>query len=352
MSSIAVYAGCAAGTSIDIFELDLETGDLKPQDQHRTDGQVQWLATNPGSGSASGADSDVLYAAVRTDPATVATFRAGNRLDPAGTGTLAAPMAYLSTDGTGRHLLAASYNDDLVTVSGIDDGVAAGPLTSRVVPGRHAHTVVASPDNQQVYATALGDDVVVWWTFDEATGTLSDGGRVHTSAGSGPRHLRFSASGEHVYVLNEMAGTVVVYARDSSDGSLTEVQVSSSIDHRLQLVPGRVRDGSGPAPGPDAIWCAELRLTPDNRFLYTTERSSSTIAVFAVDQNTGQLSYLHAVETETQPRGMNITPDGRFLLACGEVSNALSVYRIEPDGGLRFLNSYACSEGPRCIEFS
>lgn len=342
MSSIAVYAGCAAGASIDVFELDLETGKMTPQGPLATAGEVQWLAPGP----------NVLYAALRTDPPSVATYRTGSSLEPAGSGDLAAPMAYLSSDGTRRHLLAASYNDDLVTVSGIDDGVATGAETSQAVPGRHAHTVLAAPGNKHVYATALGDDVVAWWTFDDGAGTLSDGGQVGTAPGSGPRHLRFSASGRFVYVLHEMAGTVTVYERDSSDGSLSEVQTISSIDQRLGLVPGAVRDGSVPAPGSDAIWCAELRLTPDGRFLYTTERSSSTIAIFAVDDATGRLSYLQTIDTETQPRGMNITADGQYLLACGEVSSRLSVYRIEPDGGLQVLDSYACSEGPRCIEFA
>lgn len=342
MSSIAVYAGCAAGTSIDVFELDLETGAMQPHGPHATDGEVQWLASAP----------DGLYAALRTDPPSVATFSTVGRLESIGSGTLAAPMAYLTSDGTGRHLLASSYNDDLVTVSGIEDGVATGAETGRAVPGRHAHTVLPSPDNQQAYATALGDDLVAWWMFDDGEGTLADGGHVSTAPGSGPRHLRFSASGRYVYVVHEMAGTVAVFERDPSDGSLSEVQTISSIDPGLGLVPGAVRDGSVPAPGPNAIWCAELRLTPDGRFLYTTERSSSTIASFAVDETTGQLTYLRTIETEKQPRGMNITDDGQYLLACGEVSNRLSVYRIEPDGGLEFLDSYGCSKGPRCIEFS
>lgn len=341
MSSIAVYAGCAAGASIDVFELDLESGTLEPLGPCGAAGQVQWLASG----------RDVLYAALRTDPPSVATFQAGRSLELLGSGGLAAPMAYLSADATGRHLLAASYNDDLVTVIGIDRGVATGIETGRTVPGRHAHTVLPSPDNKQAYATALGDDVVAWWKFDDGGGTLSGGGQVSTAPGSGPRHLRFSPSGQHVYVLHEMAGTVAVFER-GPDGSLSEVQTISSIDPQLGLIPGAVRDGTVPAPGPDAIWCAELRLTPDGRFLYTTERSSSTIAVFAVDGNTGRLSYLQTLKTETQPRGMNITSDGQYLLACGEVSNRLSVYRIEPDGGLRFLDSYSCSQGPRCIEFS
>lgn len=348
MSSVTVYVGCAAGESIDTFELDLDKGVLSGHGRFQAGNEVQWLATAP--------DGSMLYAAVRSDPPGVVSLQAsgsGSGLRQAGTAPLAAPMAYLAPDRTGEHLLAASYNDDVVTVSSIDDGVATGARTARVVPGRHAHTVLPSPDNKYVYATALGNDLTAWWAFDPSTGKLGDGGTVASQPGSGPRHLRFSNTGNHVYVLHEMAGTVAVFERDTATGSLTERQSVSAIPEHLQLIPGRVRDGSVPKPGPDAIWCAELRLTPDNRFLYTTERSSSTITAFAVDGGSGQLSYLDSFPTETQPRGMNITPDGQYLLACGEVSSRLSVYQIDQSSGaLAFLDSYECAAGPRCIEFS
>ncbi|GAB3520439.1 lactonase family protein [Arthrobacter monumenti] len=360
MSSVAVYVGCAAGKSIDTFELDLEKGVLSGHGRFQAEDEVQWLATGP--------DGSMLYAAVRSDPPSVISLQAsgstsssasgsgstsGSRLHQAGTAPLAASMAYLSPDHSGTHLLAASYNDDVVTVSSIGDGVATGARTALVIPGRHAHTVLPSPDNKYVYATALGDDLTAWWAFDPATGKLDDGGTIASEPGSGPRHLRFSNSGYHVYVLHEMAGTVTVFERDAATGLLTERQSVSSIPEHLQLIPGRVRDGSVPKPGPDAIWCAELRLTPDNRSLYTTERSSSTITAFGVDGGSGELTYLGSFPTEAQPRGMNITPDGQYLLACGEVSSRLSVYQIDqPTGALAFLDSYECAAGPRCIEFS
>ncbi len=353
MNSVAVYVGCAAGKSIDIFDLDPATGTLSPRDPFEAGDEVQWLAADP--------DGQMLYAAVRSDPPTAVSLRAKpvdggpghSALDRAGEGTLPASMAYITTDRTGAHLLAASYNDDLVSVSRLDGGIATGEETARVVPGRHAHTVLPSPDNRHIYATALGADLTAWWSFDATAGKLDDdGGTVASEPGSGPRHLRFSNSGHRAYVLHEMAGTVTVFNRDDGDGALTPQQTITSIPEHLQLVPGRVRDGSDPMPGADAIWCAELRLTPDNRFLYTTERSSSTITVFAVDKDSGLLSYVDTFDTETQPRGMNITADGQYLLACGEVSNSLSVYRIGPDGGLSLLDSYPCSAGPRCIEFN
>jgi 6-phosphogluconolactonase len=263
-------------------------------------------------------------------------------------------MAFAAVDHSGRYLLAASYNDDLVTVSPISgEGAAVGEPTARVGTGRHAHAVLASPDNRFVYATALGEDRVRWWELDAETGLLAEAGEALSPAGSGPRHLRFSHGGDFLYVLHEMAGNVLVYAVDRATGGLERVQDISGISPELGLVHGAVRDGSGPEPEPNAIWCAELHLVPDGSFLYSTERTSSTISIFAVDPNDGTLSYQGYQPTQQQPRGMNIDPSGQYLLACGEVSNAVSVYRIDQlNGSLTDLGSYECNAGPRWIEFA
>lgn len=343
MGSIPVYVGCAEGRAINVFGLDPDSGTLRPRGTLAAGSEIQWLASEP--------DSDVLYAALRSDPPSVAAFRAaaGSGMpEQVGWGSLPASMAYLSLDRTGKHLLGASYTDDLVSVSGL----SGTPVSARRSPGRHAHCVLVSPDNRFVYATALGDDRIVWWRFDQSTGELGEDGAVDAVPASGPRHLAFSSNGERLYVLHEMSGTVVVYGRQPASGALIERQRISAVSDELNLVPGRVRDGSGPAPEANAIWSAELRLSPDGRFLYCTERSSSTISRFAVDPENGELTYLGQQPTETQPRGMNIDPSGRFLLVCGEVSNQLTVYRIDPaSGSLSPLGRYGCAAGPRCIEF-
>jgi 6-phosphogluconolactonase len=348
MSPTAVYVACAKAKRIDVFHLDLASGALVPAGSHQADHQVSCLALHP--------DRRTLYAALNSQPASVASFALGagtGEPAPAGAGELAANMAYLSVDPSGRQLLAASYHDHLVTVSGIGDGgVAGGAPTAQETPGRHVHAVLPSPDGRFVYATALGDDCVVWWPLDAANGTLGGSGRIESRPGSGPRHLRFSPAGDRLYVLHEMAGDVTVYGRDSGTGALTEQQTVSSIPPELDLVPGKVRNGTGPEPGPNAIWCAELQFTPDGRFLYTTERSSSTISIFAVDQADGSLTLTGRVGTEKQPRGMNIDPTGQYLLAAGEESDRIAVYRIgHEDGALQQLGSYPCSAGPRWFEF-
>src|SRR5262249_28085069 len=98
------------------------------------------------------------------------------------------------------------------------------------------------------------------------------------------------------------------------------------------------------------IWAADLHLTPDGKFLYASERTSSTLAAFAVDAQTGKLAYLSSVPTERQPRGFAIDPKGKFLVASGEKSETLSVYAIEASGALRPAHKAPTGKGSNWVE--
>lgn len=155
-----------------------------------------------------------------------------------------------------------------------------------------------------------------------------------------------------LHALHELSGTITSYARDWVTGGLTETDDVSTTAPELALVPGAIRSGTGHAPHGNVIWSAELQVTPDGRFLYATERSSSTIAVLAQDDRTQSLTLRATVKTEEQPRGMAIDPTGNFLLVCGEVSNRISVYSINQTSGLlTWESALGCSVGPRGIEF-
>ena len=81
------------------------------------------------------------------------------------------------------------------------------------------------------------------------------------------------------------------------------------------------------------IWAADLHLTPNGRFLYASERTTSTLGAFRVDGTSGKLSYLGSTPTEKQPRGFAIDPTGRFVVVAGEKSDTLSSYAIDAENG-------------------
>jgi 6-phosphogluconolactonase len=98
-------------------------------------------------------------------------------------------------------------------------------------------------------------------------------------------------------------------------------------------------------------WAADIHVTPDGRFLYASERTSSTLAGFAIDAGTGALKPIGNWPTETQPRGFAIDPAGRFLLSTGQISHSLTAYAINADSGaLRPLKRYPMGANPNWVE--
>jgi 6-phosphogluconolactonase len=113
----------------------------------------------------------------------------------------------------------------------------------------------------------------------------------------------------------------------------------------------KLRRGPPPRNTDNDIWAADLHLTPNGKFLYASERTSSTLAAFSVDGATGKLSYLSSTPTEKQPRGFAIDPKGRFLVASGEKSETLSVYAIDAaSGALKAVGKFATGKGSNWIE--
>jgi 6-phosphogluconolactonase len=173
-----------------------------------------------------------------------------------------------------------------------------------------------------VYVPNLGSDQVMQLIFDEKTGILTPNkpGAVYTKVGAGPRHLDFFPNNRFVYVVNELNGMVNGYAVDIQTGLLTEIQSISAVPRDVNLPPGMPAPAlGGPQPTPNVereeIKAADIHITPDGRFLYASERTTSTLAAFAVDSTNGKLTYINNYATEKQPRGFNIDPRGNFVIS-------------------------------------
>jgi len=92
-------------------------------------------------------------------------------------------------------------------------------------------------------------------------------------------------------------------------------------------------------------------MTPNGKFLYTTERTTNKIALFTVAPDTGKLTYVTNFATEAQPRGIRIDPHGHYLIASGEKSDRLSVYKIDQSSGkLSEPNRYPVGNGANWVE--
>jgi 6-phosphogluconolactonase len=268
-------------------------------------------------------DRRFLYAALRSDSFPVSTFaldRATGRLTHLDTTPLADGMAYIVTDRTGRYLLSASYPGNKLTINPIgDNGLVQEKPTQIILDRPKAHCILVDAANKNVYATSLGADLVMSFKFDPGTGTLSPNGRggIHTKAGAGPRHLALHPNGRFLYLITETTDTIGAYGVDPATGILTELQFVNALPEEFK----------------DQASAADLHVTPDGRFLYGSERKTSTLAGYRIDPDKGTLTPIGHFPTEKTPRGFAIDPRSRFLLSVGLDSNAMTVYRIDPQTG-------------------
>ncbi len=237
-----------------------------------------------------------------------------------GVSPLADTMAYMATDRSGRYLLCASYAGNKVTVNPIGSEGRVGALLQSIDTEPKAHCIITDASNRHVLYTSLGGDLVYQRRFDAGSGRLAPGEppTVGMRPGSGPRFLAFGADGRFVYVNGELDGSVSVYPYDGTRGALQPlIQTVSAL----------------PAGFAGKAWAADLRMTPDGGFLYTSERTSSTLSAFAVDRASGLLRLAGSVPTLRQPRALAIDPQGRYLVAAGQLSNSVMSYAIDPGTG-------------------
>ena len=342
-----VYVACADTREIHRFRLDA-TGALDLLD----------ITNVPGLDGPSpismpftlSADRRFLYAALREPPFTLASFAidaTDGTLTLIGSTTVEGSMAYLSAapaDASGRvrHLLCASGFEGLVVSVAIEDnGVARETVHVATVTPR-GHCVMPRPTlpgrggaTAFVYATSIGADEILRFRYEPATGALTDPLATPAPPGSNPRHLLFSHDASLLYVIGEADASVTVYDVDGTDGTLRRRQFVGTQE-----------------PGFDALG-ADLHLTPDGRFLFTSERNANVITTLRVAAVDGTLEVTGSVPTEDWTRSFALDPDGAFLVAAGQRSHHLSVFSIDRNSGaLELRHRYPTAGNPSWIEIS
>ncbi len=332
-----VYVGNSDSQDITVLALK-SNGDLTPVETVVVPGP-----NKPGNSlpMAVSPDKTRLFVGLRNEPFSVTTFTIDGRtgkLTRIGSGPLPASMAYLSVDGTGKYLASAAYFDHIIAISSIGSDGVVQTAKQIVATQPNAHCVVFDPTNRYLLHTSLGGDLVYQQKFDAGTGKLTPNAppTVSVKAKSGPRHLVFSPNNKFVYLIGELDGAIHVFSWNAVTGTMNaEMQVTTSLPEGFSGKP----------------WASDIHLTPNGKFLYASERTTSTLAAFRVDANTGMLSSIGSYPTEKQPRAFNIDASGRYLLAVGQLSNSMTSYLIDKTSGkLTMLKDYLMGKNPNWVE--
>jgi len=343
-----VYYGTAeggAGKGISMGHFDSDTGVLtKPVLAAEADGPSFFTLSSNGKFLYSGYENANKVAAYAIDPATGA-LKLLNVVDSGGSGP-----CHLSLDPTGHFVLVANYNSGSVAIraikpdgslgdqTGADQQAGTGPDKDRQ-EGPHAHCIITDPSDKFALSADLGNDKIYIYQFDAIAGKIAPNtpafGQV--SPGQGPRHLIFSPNGKVLYCITEMGSTVSAFNWDGAKGSLTKFQDITTL----------------PADFKAFNKDAEIKFSPNGKYLYASARGHDAIAVFAVDASTGKLSLVQDVSAGGQyPRYFSFDPTGKWVICGHQNSNTVAVFSYDATTGkLTQHGDPIAATSPICLGF-
>lgn len=260
--------------------------------------------------------------------------------------------AHLAIHPSGKFLLTAQYGGGSVSLLPLDGAGKPGPATvteheggSGVVKGRqdspHPHWCGYSPDGKYAFVPDLGLDGIVIYAIDLDQVTITKHGFAASVPGGGPRHLRFSNDGKFIYLLNELNLSVSVFAWDAAKGAATFFSSTPALSDEAKAA-----ESFNSA--------AEILVHPTGPFLYSSNRGHDTVTAYRIGGGGAALEVIQVQPIRGAfPRNINLDPSGKWLLAAGADSNTIAVHAIDPESGLLTyqLGSVINVPAPICILF-
>ena len=259
---------------------------------------------------------------------------------------------HIAVHPSGNFLLTAQYGGGSTALFPLNDEGELGKSViidheggSKVVGKRqdspHPHWCGFSPDGKYAFVPDLGtDNIHIYKVNTEQTG-IDKHSLAASVPGGGPRHMRFSADGKFIYLLNELSLSVTTFAYDKNTGKSEKLTTTPSLSDEVKS-----EETFNSA--------AEILIHPNGKFVWSSNRGNDSITCYKSDPSTGKL-----IVTEVEPirgawpRNINIDPTSNWILAAGAHSNTIAVHKIDQETGkLSFqTRSIISVPGPICILF-
>ena len=145
--------------------------------------------------------------------------------------------------------------------------------------------------------------------------------------------MTFHPNGKNAYVITELSNHIVTMDYDAKKGSLTKRQSVSTL----------------PANFTGTTHTADVKVTPNGKFVYGTNRGHDSVACFRANPN-GTLKLTEIVSSQGKgPQNLAITRSGRLLLCANMPGNQVVVFRIDEQTGRIKKVSSAAIPMPSCI---
>ncbi|MDH5161407.1 lactonase family protein [Heyndrickxia oleronia] len=261
--------------------------------------------------------------------------------------TEGASPCHVGVDKENKYVVTANYhkgtvelykankeNGKVAPASSIVQHEGSGPNKERQEKP-HVHYSGFTPDEKYIAVIDLGIDKLI--TYANNDGVLEEVSSLSVKRGSGPRHLEFHPNGKYAYLMTELSSEVITLSYDNETGSFKEFQYISTIPTDF------TENNQGSA----------IHVTADGRFVYVSNRGHNSIAVFCVNQESGELTFIEHTSTEGDwPRDFVLDPSERFVVASNQDSGNLVLYkRNAATGKLELVQSDIAVPYPVCVKF-
>jgi len=381
---VALYA--AVGDDLSQYEVDIANGTLVKQSSVTLPGNVQEAWPHPSRQFlyVAWSNGGPSYSTLSTDPVPkgdrhgVSTF--GIDPDSGALHLLGEPVPlpsrpiHVSVDISGTHVLTAHNDPSGVTVHRINPDGIVGSLVQQPADldvGVYAHQVRVDPSSKTVILVTRGngpapgkpEDPGALRIFDYNDGLLANRAAIAPGGGFNfqPRHLDFHPTQPWIFLTLERQNKIEVYKK-LSDGTPSPEPL---------FIKETLADPEHVRPMQAA---GTIHMHPTGKFVYLANRATSTtdfkgkpvfaggentIAVFAINQATGEPALIQNIDTRgMSARTFALDPSGRILVAANQIplmvrdgSNVrtvpagLAVFRVRADGKLDFVRKYDVQAG-------
>lgn len=259
----------------------------------------------------------------------------------------AAGISHMNIDGTGRLLVISAYGQSRILTVSTDGSGRIGDilqecgLTGKSVnPERqekaHPHSAFFDYGNRYLAVPDLGADVVAVYRLDMPSGKLTPHERIPSAPGSGPRHFAFHPGRKFAYMMTELSSEIRAYAFDEQTGRLTEIQCVSAL----------------PADYTGESFGADLRISPDGKTLFASNRGHNSVALFDVDPESGRITLRRHIKTHGWTRNIRISDDSGLIFGVdedfGNSRGALEILQLQD--GEASEKAYETLPNAFCIE--
>ena len=243
---------------------------------------------------------------------------------------------------SGKMAVTANYGNGIISLFNIDEKGSLSVAKQKIIltgsgPDKtrqgssHAHSFYFTPDKQYGYACDLGGDKIM--VYEVKNGSLALSQEFSVNPGAGPRHGVFHPSGNFFYCVNELDSTIDALA--CSGGALRRIQNISTLPSNA-VIPNTT---------------AAIKITPDSRFIYASNRGHDSIAIFKIRDNGMLEPFIRIPSGGKTPRDFAIDNSGRFLLVCNQDSDNLTIFSIDKNSGMpEKIREYSMPSGV-CIVF-